>query len=59
MSFLGRHPADEDRDTADASARGTAGELVLSFCGRIPLDSLQLDGEPHQFELVRAWEPED
>jgi hypothetical protein len=35
----------EDPDAADASARGTAGELVLALHGRIPVDSLKLDGD--------------
>lgn len=36
--------ADEAPDAADASARDTANELVLALYGRIPLDSLKLDG---------------
>lgn len=50
--------AGEGRDAADASARGTAGDLVLAFYDRIPIDSLQLDGDPGLFELLWAWEPE-
>ena len=44
---------------ATASARGTAGELVLTLYGRIPLDSLELDGDHRFFDLLKAWEPED
>ncbi|MFK4102144.1 maleylpyruvate isomerase family mycothiol-dependent enzyme [Streptomyces sp. NPDC019531] len=44
--------------TADASARGTAGELVLTLYGRIPADSLELDGDRRLFDLLKAWEPE-
>lgn len=44
---------------ADASARGTAGELVLMLYSRIPFDSLQLHGDQHIFDQLEAWEPED
>lgn len=50
--------ADEDPDAAAASARGTASELVLTLYGRIPVDSLQLRGDRHLFDLLQAWEPE-
>ncbi|MEU5790576.1 hypothetical protein ABZ754_22980 [Micromonospora purpureochromogenes] len=50
--------AGEDPDTADAAARGTASELVLAFYGRIPVDSLKLDGDRRLFELLIAWEPD-
>jgi uncharacterized protein (TIGR03083 family) len=45
-------------DPADASARGTANELVLAFYGRIPLDSLRLDGNRRLFDQLVAWDPE-
>jgi hypothetical protein len=48
--------ADEDPDAADASARGTAGELVLAFYGRLPLDSLKLDGNRHRFDQLVDWD---
>lgn len=51
--------AGEGPDAADASARGTAGELVLTLYGRIPVDSLKLDGDHRLFHLLKAWEPED
>ncbi|MEY9994959.1 hypothetical protein ABIE67_006991 [Streptomyces sp. V4I8] len=51
--------AGQDPDAADASARGTAGELVLTLYGRIPVDSLKLDGDRHLFDLLLAWEPEE
>ncbi|WP_088964655.1 hypothetical protein [Micromonospora purpureochromogenes] len=50
--------AGEDPDAADASLRGTASELVLAFYGRIPVDSLKLDGDRRLFELLIAWEPD-
>ncbi len=42
---------------ADASARGTAAELVLVFYGRVPVDSLKLDGDRRLFDLLIAWDP--
>jgi hypothetical protein len=49
--------AGEDPDAADASARGAASELVLAFYGRIPMDSLKLDGDRRLFDLLIAWDP--
>ena len=49
--------AGEDPDTADASARGTASDLVLAFYGRIPLDSLKLEGDRRIFDQLIAWDP--
>ncbi|MBN0042794.1 maleylpyruvate isomerase family mycothiol-dependent enzyme [Streptomyces actuosus] len=49
----------EDPGPADASVRGTAGELVLALYGRVPLDSLELDGDRRLFDLLQAWEPEE
>jgi hypothetical protein len=43
---------------ADASARGTASDLVLVFYGRIPVDALKLDGDLRVFDQLIAWEPE-
>ncbi|WP_328884916.1 maleylpyruvate isomerase family mycothiol-dependent enzyme [Streptomyces sp. NBC_00316] len=51
--------AGEDPDAADASARGTAGELVLALYGRIPVDSLKLDGDRRLFDLLLAWDPDE
>ncbi|MFD0022146.1 maleylpyruvate isomerase family mycothiol-dependent enzyme [Streptomyces sp. NPDC058382] len=48
----------EAPDTADASARGTAGDLVLFLHGRIPADSLELDGNRHLFDQLQAWDPD-
>jgi hypothetical protein len=44
--------------TADACARGTAGLLVLVLYDRIPIDSLQLDGDPRLFYQLSAWDPD-
>ncbi|MFF5860238.1 maleylpyruvate isomerase N-terminal domain-containing protein [Streptomyces sp. NPDC012751] len=57
-----RLPAPDDpagEGPAAAAARGTAGELVLTLYGRIPVDSLKLDGDRRLFDLLQAWEPED
>ncbi|MEW2487012.1 maleylpyruvate isomerase family mycothiol-dependent enzyme [Streptomyces sp. NPDC048411] len=51
--------AGEDPDAADASARGTASELVLALYGRIPVDSLKLDGDRRLFDLLLAWDPDE
>ncbi|WNV86371.1 maleylpyruvate isomerase family mycothiol-dependent enzyme [Umezawaea sp. Da 62-37] len=45
-------------DEADATGTGTAGELVLAFYDRIPLDSLELAGDRLVFDRIVAWEPE-
>jgi uncharacterized protein (TIGR03083 family) len=50
-------PDDAPDDPADASARGTAGDLVLVFYGRIPVDSLKLDGDRRIFDRLIAWDP--
>ena len=49
--------AGEDPDTTDASARGTASDLVLFFYGRIPLDSLKFEGDRRIFDQLAAWDP--
>jgi uncharacterized protein (TIGR03083 family) len=43
---------------ADASARGTAADLVLTLYGRIPIDSLQVDGDRRLFDRLRDWDPD-
>lgn len=44
---------------AGASLRGTASEVVLALYGRIPLDSLKLDGDRRLFDLLVAWDPDE
>jgi uncharacterized protein (TIGR03083 family) len=51
--------AGQDPDAAHASARGTAGELVLILYDRIPFDSLKLDGDRRLFEQLSAWDPDE
>ena len=46
----------EDPDAAGLSIHGTASDLVLFLYERIPLDSLQLDGDPGLFDLFHAWD---
>jgi uncharacterized protein (TIGR03083 family) len=43
---------------ADASLRGTAGELVQAFYDRVPSSSLDVGGDGRIFELLLAWDPE-
>jgi hypothetical protein len=45
--------------TADASALGTANELVLVCYGRIPLDTPRLDGNRVLFEQLRDRDPDE
>lgn len=49
--------AGEDPDAADACARGTASELVLTLYGRVAVDSLKLDGDHRLFDQLIAWDP--
>jgi uncharacterized protein (TIGR03083 family) len=51
--------ADQSLDAAGASARGTASDLVLVLYDRIPIDSLQLDGDRRLLDLLRAWNPDE
>ncbi|GAB1642110.1 maleylpyruvate isomerase N-terminal domain-containing protein [Krasilnikovia sp. MM14-A1259] len=46
-----------DQDPPDGSVWGTASDLVLLFYGRIPLDSLKVDGDRRIFEQLIAWDP--
>ncbi len=57
VARLGEPAAGEAPDTADASARGTASDLVLFFYGRIPLDSLKFEGDRRIFDQLVAWDP--
>jgi uncharacterized protein (TIGR03083 family) len=55
----GAPAAGDAPNAASASARGTAAELVLVFYDRIPIDSLQLEGDLRVFDLLREWDPEE
>ncbi len=52
-------PAAESPNAGFASARGTAAELVLVFYDRIPIDSLQLEGDLRLFDQLREWDPDE
>ncbi|WP_326557324.1 maleylpyruvate isomerase N-terminal domain-containing protein [Micromonospora sp. NBC_01796] len=54
---LPRPDAGEGPDAPDASAQGTASDLVLVFYNRIPLDSLKLKGDRRIFDQLIAWDP--
>lgn len=41
--------------TADTDLRGTANELTLALYGRIPMDSLEIDGDRGLVDLLQAW----
>ncbi|WP_433797336.1 maleylpyruvate isomerase family mycothiol-dependent enzyme [Actinoplanes sp. CA-252034] len=43
---------------ADVSTESTAGELVLTFYGRNPVEALKLDGDRRILDRLVAWEPE-
>ncbi|RKN32251.1 maleylpyruvate isomerase N-terminal domain-containing protein [Micromonospora musae] len=59
VARLGEPAVGEAPDPADASARGTASDLVLFFYGRIPPDSLKLElgGDRRIFDQLIAWDP--
>ncbi|MBT0768434.1 maleylpyruvate isomerase N-terminal domain-containing protein [Kineosporia sp. J2-2] len=42
---------------ADATARSTAGDLMLVFYSRSPLETLMMDGDRAIFEQLAAWDP--
>jgi uncharacterized protein (TIGR03083 family) len=48
--------AGEGPGVAAVSLRGTASEVVLALYDRIPIDSVQLDGDRRLLDLLRAWE---
>ncbi|ROP35886.1 maleylpyruvate isomerase family mycothiol-dependent enzyme [Saccharothrix texasensis] len=57
LSADGALVTDVGTDAADASARGPASDVVLFLYGRIPADSLELDGDRRLFDWLAAWEP--
>lgn len=50
--------AGEGSESPDVAAWGTADELVMFFYGRIPMDSLRIEGDRRIFDQLIAWEPE-
>ncbi|MFE6966257.1 maleylpyruvate isomerase N-terminal domain-containing protein [Agromyces sp. NPDC057679] len=57
VAHLAPVAGEEDSDMTDASARGTASDLVLFFYGRIPLESLEFQGDRRIFDQLAAWDP--
>nr|WP_030502604.1 hypothetical protein [Micromonospora purpureochromogenes] len=53
-----RLQAGDDAGPADTVARSTAGDLVLAFYGRIPLDSLTIEGDRRVLDRIAAWDPD-
>ncbi|MEV4693684.1 maleylpyruvate isomerase N-terminal domain-containing protein [Micromonospora echinospora] len=53
-----RLPAGDDAGPADTAARSTAGDLVLAFYGRIPLDALSIEGDRQVLDRIAAWDPD-
>jgi uncharacterized protein (TIGR03083 family) len=47
-----------DAAPADATMRGTAHELVMTFYDRLQIADAEVDGPRRLFELLRDWEPE-
>lgn len=46
-------------EAPDASARATAADLVLTFYGRLPIDTPAIEGDRTIFERLRDWNPEE
>ncbi|MFD9490353.1 maleylpyruvate isomerase family mycothiol-dependent enzyme [Streptomyces sp. NPDC060005] len=43
---------------ADATMKGTAGDLVLALYARIPVTSLKIEGDGRIFDRLLAWDPD-
>jgi uncharacterized protein (TIGR03083 family) len=50
-------PTGSDPEGVDFSARSTASELVLAFYGRLPLDTLEVEGDRQVWDQLVAWDP--
>lgn len=53
-----RLPAGADAGPADTAASSSAGDLVLAFYGRIPLDALSIEGDRRVLDRIAAWDPD-
>ncbi|MEZ0065208.1 uncharacterized protein (TIGR03083 family) [Streptacidiphilus sp. MAP12-20] len=51
--------SDEAASTATVSARGTASDLALALYGRVPLDTLKIEGERSVLAQLRVWQPSE
>jgi uncharacterized protein (TIGR03083 family) len=49
----------ESPDVAFASISGTAAELLLMLYDRTSIDTLTIDGDRRQLELLRDWDPRE
>jgi uncharacterized protein (TIGR03083 family) len=52
-------PDNHAGEVVDVSAEGTASDLVLQLYGRLPLDSLKLDGDRRVLDQLIAWDPSE
>ncbi|MEU7579756.1 maleylpyruvate isomerase family mycothiol-dependent enzyme [Streptomyces sp. NPDC041068] len=52
-------PVSAPGTAADACVQGTADELVLALHGRIPVESLKVDGDRRLLDLLWAWDPDE
>ena len=50
-------PLADDTVTVDASAEGTASDLMLFFYDRISIESLKAEGDLRIFDRLAAWDP--
>lgn len=50
---------DADAAASSLSARGTASELVFILYDRIPVNSLELEGDRRVFDQLSAWDPNE
>ncbi|MGW4652399.1 maleylpyruvate isomerase family mycothiol-dependent enzyme [Kitasatospora sp. NPDC004289] len=48
----------EEHAAPTGSLRGTASDLVLSFYGRVEIESVKGDGEQELFHQLKDWDPE-
>lgn len=54
----GPSDASDPSDPSDARVTGPASDVVLVLYGRLPLDSLTLEGDREVYDRLVAWEPE-
>jgi uncharacterized protein (TIGR03083 family) len=59
LATPGATPGTAVGEGPDAAARGAARDLVLVLYDRIPVETLQLDGDRRVFEQLRVWDPDE
>ncbi|WP_306216042.1 maleylpyruvate isomerase family mycothiol-dependent enzyme [Actinoplanes sp. RD1] len=57
LSAAGARVSTPQGEPVDLRGLGTANELVMSFYGRIPLETLTLEGDRRVLDRLVAWEP--